>query len=108
MTTGKIDGKRSRGRQREKILDSMTVMLQKDKPIQTISCTWNRERWRSMDLMSVIQERETCIGAAIITAIESGRAWGLEKLARANPSTFDVFQGTLKTVKTKGGNCLTS
>ena len=33
---------------REKILDSMTVWLQKDKPIQTISCTSNRERWRSM------------------------------------------------------------
>ena len=48
VTTGKIDGKRSRGRQREKILDSMTVWLQKDKPIQTISCTLNRERWRSM------------------------------------------------------------
>ena len=48
VTTGKIDGKRSRGRQKEKILDSMTVSLQKDKPTQAISCTWNRERWRSM------------------------------------------------------------
>ena len=48
VTTGKIDGKRSRGRQREKILDSMTVWLQKDKPTQTIWCTWNRERWKSM------------------------------------------------------------
>ena len=48
VTTGKIDGKRSRGRQREKILDSMTVWLQKDKPMQTMSCTSNRERWRSM------------------------------------------------------------
>ena len=36
------------GADREKILDSMTVWLQKDKPIQTISCTSNRERWRSM------------------------------------------------------------
>ena len=48
VTTGKIDGKRSRGRQREKILDSVTVWLQKDKPTKTISFTWNCERWRSM------------------------------------------------------------
>ena len=34
VTTRKIDGKRSRGRQREKILDSMTVWLQKDKTRQ--------------------------------------------------------------------------
>ena len=45
VTTGKIDGKRSRGRKREKIL---TVWLQRDKPIQMISCTWNCERWRSV------------------------------------------------------------
>ena len=31
VTTGKIDGKRSRGRLGEKILDSMTVWLQKTK-----------------------------------------------------------------------------
>ena len=47
-TMGKIDGKGSRGRWREKILDNVTVWLQKDKPIQTISWTRNRERWRSM------------------------------------------------------------
>ena len=45
---GKIDGKRSRGRQIETMLDSMTVWLQKDKPTQTILCSWNHERWRSM------------------------------------------------------------
>ena len=44
VTTGKTDRKRSRGRQREKILDSVTVWLQKDKPTKTISCTWNCER----------------------------------------------------------------
>ena len=48
MTTGIIDGKRSRGRRRERILDSMIVWLQRDKPIQMISCTWNNERWRFM------------------------------------------------------------
>ena len=36
------------GADREKILDSMTVWLQKDKSIQTISCTSNRERWISI------------------------------------------------------------
>ena len=64
---------------------------------------------------SVIRKRlqaldgETCTGAVIIAAIEMDNAWGIGKLlARANPSTFDVFQGTFSTVKTKGGNCLTS
>ena len=33
VTTGKIDVKRSRGRQREKMLDSMTSWLQKENPI---------------------------------------------------------------------------
>ena len=40
LTTRKTDGKRSRGRQREKILDSMTVWLQTDKPRQQ-----NFEHW---------------------------------------------------------------
>ena len=43
VTTGHIDGQRSRGRQREKILNSMMVWWQKDKPTQTISCTWKHE-----------------------------------------------------------------
>ena len=33
VTAGKIDGKQSRGRQREKMLDSMTSWLQKENPI---------------------------------------------------------------------------
>ena len=49
VTTGKIDGKRSRGRQREKILDSMTVWLQKDKPIQTIL-------WRSRGKVNITKQ----------------------------------------------------
>ena len=48
VTTGKIDGKGSRGRQREKMLDSMTSWLLKENAIQTKLCTWNREGWRSM------------------------------------------------------------
>ena len=48
VTTGEIDGKRSRSSYREKMLDSITVCLRKDKPTPTISCTWNRERWRHM------------------------------------------------------------
>ena len=45
------------GVDREKMLDNMTVWLQNDsmtawlrndKPVQNISCTWNRVRWKSM------------------------------------------------------------
>ena len=59
VTTGKSDEKRSRGRQREKILDSMTVRLQKDKGIQTILCTCNCERWRSM-IANAIKHDAAC------------------------------------------------
>ena len=55
VTTGKTDGKRSRGRQREKMLDSMTSWLHKENAIQTISCTWNRDRWRSMVANAMVQ-----------------------------------------------------
>ena len=48
VTTGKIDGKRSRGRQREKMLDSITSWLHKENKVQTISCTRNRDEWISM------------------------------------------------------------
>ena len=48
VTAVKIDGKRSRGRQKEKILYSMTVWIQEDKPIQMMLWTLNCERWRSM------------------------------------------------------------
>ena len=48
VTTERIDGKGSRGREREKMLDSMTSLLHKENSIQTLSYTWNNEGWRSM------------------------------------------------------------
>ena len=48
VVTGKINGKRSRGRQSEKMLGNMTSWLHKVNATETISCTGNRERWRSM------------------------------------------------------------
>ena len=48
VTTGKMEVKRSRGRQREKMLDSLSTWLQKDTPGEVLSCTCDRIGWRSM------------------------------------------------------------
>ncbi|XP_069977493.1 uncharacterized protein [Penaeus vannamei] len=48
VTTGKICGKRDRGRQREKMLDGLTAWLQTSDPSSTIASVWNGEEWRTM------------------------------------------------------------
>ena len=47
VITGKIEGKRSRGRQREKITDCLCSWLQ-ETPLRTISVVWDRGRYRAM------------------------------------------------------------
>ena len=48
VTTGKFDGKRGRGRQREKILDRLTTWLGTARTADTIAATQDRVKWRSM------------------------------------------------------------
>ena len=48
VTTGKIEGKRSRGRQREKCIDSLATWLQSDTPRDMMESVWDRDGWRSM------------------------------------------------------------
>ena len=47
-TTGKIERKRSRGRQREKLLDNLTAWLMIQNATVALACVPNRDRWRSM------------------------------------------------------------
>ena len=48
ITTGKIQGKRSPGRQRIKMLDDVTAWLGGNRNAETIGMTRERERWKSM------------------------------------------------------------
>ena len=48
VTTGKLNGERARGRQREKIMDNLTTWLGTVRATDTIIATQNRVKWRSM------------------------------------------------------------
>ena len=48
VTTGKINGKRGQGKQRIKMLDSLTTWLGKDKGNETIRATEDRTEWRAI------------------------------------------------------------
>ena len=48
VTTGKLNGTRSRGRPREKLLDGLSVWMRSRKPTSLLSFTSDREEWRTM------------------------------------------------------------
>ena len=48
VTTGKIQGRRDRGKQREKMLDGLTSWFEKISMSKLITCTKQRELWRDM------------------------------------------------------------
>ena len=48
VTTGKLNGTRSRGRPREKLLDGLSIWMRSQKPSALLSITPDREEWRTM------------------------------------------------------------
>jgi hypothetical protein len=48
VTSGKIDGKRTRGRRREKMLDGLTGWMGADRPVEMLRWTDDRENWRTI------------------------------------------------------------
>ncbi|GFO36672.1 hypothetical protein PoB_006317700 [Plakobranchus ocellatus] len=48
VTTGKFEGKRSRGRQREKIMDGLATWLGIGKVSDTLDAAKDRDLWRDM------------------------------------------------------------
>src|ERR1700729_34138 len=48
LTTGKIEGKRDRGRQREKMLDGLTRWQKNQSNVHTLQNARNRELWRQL------------------------------------------------------------
>ncbi|GFO08669.1 endonuclease-reverse transcriptase [Plakobranchus ocellatus] len=47
-TTGRMEGKKSRGRQREKMLDGMTSWMGTKRVTDILSESWDRESWKDM------------------------------------------------------------
>ena len=48
ITTGKLDGKRCKGRQREKMLDGLKIWLRTERVSDMMSATKDRDVWRDM------------------------------------------------------------
>ena len=48
ITTGKIKGRRDRGRQREKLLDGLVLWHDRSSPTELIDNTRDRESWRNI------------------------------------------------------------
>ncbi|GFN97612.1 eukaryotic translation initiation factor 3 subunit f [Plakobranchus ocellatus] len=48
VTAGKFEGKRSRGRQREKIMDGLATWLGPEKVSDTLAAVKDRDLWRDM------------------------------------------------------------
>ena len=48
VTTGMLEGKRSRGRQREKVLDSLASWLRATDMMEMLKATKDRDVWRDM------------------------------------------------------------
>ncbi|GFR93784.1 eukaryotic translation initiation factor 3 subunit F [Elysia marginata] len=48
ITIGRMEGNKSRGRQREKMLDGMTSWMGTKRVTDALSETWDRESWKDM------------------------------------------------------------
>ncbi|GFO35233.1 endonuclease-reverse transcriptase [Plakobranchus ocellatus] len=55
VTTGMLEGKRSRGKQREKLIESLADWLKAGKSLEAIEATKDRKKWRTMIANAVKQ-----------------------------------------------------
>ncbi|GFO26228.1 Bis(5'-adenosyl)-triphosphatase [Plakobranchus ocellatus] len=54
VTTGMLEGKRSRGKQREKLIEGLTEWLKAGKSLEAIEATKDRKKWRTMIANAVL------------------------------------------------------
>ncbi|GFO46309.1 hypothetical protein PoB_007281400 [Plakobranchus ocellatus] len=54
-TGGMLEGKRSRGKQREKLIEGLTDWLKAGKSLEAIEATKDRKKWRTMIANAVKQ-----------------------------------------------------
>ncbi|GFN84853.1 hypothetical protein PoB_001135900 [Plakobranchus ocellatus] len=55
VTTGMLEGKRSRGKQREKLIEGLADWLKAGKSLEVIEATKDRKKWRTMIANAVKQ-----------------------------------------------------
>ncbi|GFN93277.1 hypothetical protein PoB_001978300 [Plakobranchus ocellatus] len=55
VTAGMLEGKRSRGKQREKLIEGLTDWLKAGKSLEAIEATKDRKKWRTMIANAVKQ-----------------------------------------------------
>ncbi|GFO41452.1 hypothetical protein PoB_006795700 [Plakobranchus ocellatus] len=55
VTTGMLEGKRSRGKQREKLIEGLADWLKAGKSLEAIEATKDRKKWRTMIANAVKQ-----------------------------------------------------
>ncbi|GFO11521.1 hypothetical protein PoB_003802600 [Plakobranchus ocellatus] len=55
VTTGMLEGKRSRGKQGEKLIEGLTDWLKAGKSLEAIEATKDRKKWRTMIANAVKQ-----------------------------------------------------
>ncbi|GFO34579.1 hypothetical protein PoB_006108400 [Plakobranchus ocellatus] len=55
VTTGMLEGKRSRGKQREKLIEGLADWLKAGKSLEAIEATKDRKKWRTMTANAVKQ-----------------------------------------------------
>ncbi|GFO08371.1 hypothetical protein PoB_003487600 [Plakobranchus ocellatus] len=55
VTTGMLEGKRSRGKQREKLIEGLADWLKAGKSLEAIEATKDRRKWRTMIANAVKQ-----------------------------------------------------
>ncbi|GFO03983.1 hypothetical protein PoB_003048800 [Plakobranchus ocellatus] len=55
VTTGMLEGKRSRGKQREKLIEGLADWLKAGKSLEAIEATKDKKKWRTMIANAVKQ-----------------------------------------------------
>ncbi|GFN95000.1 hypothetical protein PoB_002150600 [Plakobranchus ocellatus] len=91
VTTGKFEGKRSRGRQREKIMDGLATWLGPGKVSDILAAVKDRDLWRDMiakHLMMLMIIKEFTLYRIIITIRFTDFFY---KLIRINIFIYNTF-----------------
>ncbi|GFN89757.1 hypothetical protein PoB_001626300 [Plakobranchus ocellatus] len=65
VTTGMLEGKRSRGKQREKLIEGLTDWLKAGKSLEAIEATKDRKKWRTM-IANAISVYWSPFGSALV------------------------------------------
>ncbi|GFO36468.1 katanin p60 ATPase-containing subunit a-like 2, partial [Plakobranchus ocellatus] len=94
VTTGMLEGKRSRGKQREKLIEGLTDWLKAGKSLEAIEATKDRKKWRTMIANADIYSENPNVRWEDIIGLDDSKR--LVKEAVVYPIKYpQLFQGIL-------------